>query len=151
MTRTKKAKREDGFYITTLWILLGLFVFRVVSQFTLQFVKIDHFPSFDQWHSNTLNYKLLLFFQILIIIIYTRICIKVSNGTLKANKNWANFLKAFGLIYFAGMVTRYIITMYLYPDMRWTGNLIPIIFHLVLASFLVVLGKYHTYKLIFKH
>jgi hypothetical protein len=151
MARTKKAKREDGFYKTALWILLGLFVFRVVSQFTLQFIKIDHFPTFEQWHSNTLNYKLLLFFQIVIILMFLRICIKVSNQTLKSNKNWANFLKVFGLIYFTGMVFRYFMSMYMYPDMRWTGNLIPIIFHLVLASFLVVLGKYHTYKLIFKH
>lgn len=150
MTKRKRVNQEDSFYKSTLWLLLGLFVFRVVSQFTLQFVEIKNFPSFDQWHSNTLNYKLLLFFQILIIIIYTRICIKVSNGSLKANRNWANFLKIFGLIYFAGMVTRYFLSMYLYPDMRWTGNLIPILFHLVLASYLVVLGKYHTHKLIFK-
>lgn len=29
------------------------------------------------------------------------------------------------------------------PRMRWTGDLIPIVFHLVLASFLLSVAHYH--------
>jgi len=41
------------------------------------------------------------------------------------------------------MIIRYVIRMCLYPHDRWTGGSIPIFFHWVLASFLLVLGTYH--------
>jgi hypothetical protein len=41
------------------------------------------------------------------------------------------------------MVIRYVIRMSLYPDQRWTGGSIPIFFHWVLASFILLVGRYH--------
>ena len=41
------------------------------------------------------------------------------------------------------MVIRYVIFMSLYPLERWTGRLIPISFHWVLAAFILVVGTYH--------
>ena len=41
------------------------------------------------------------------------------------------------------MVLRYAVRMALYPAERWTGGSIPIFFHWILASFLLVLGRYH--------
>src|SRR5262245_15493014 len=41
------------------------------------------------------------------------------------------------------MVIRYVIRMSLYPHERWAGGSIPIFFHWVLASFVIVLGRYH--------
>jgi hypothetical protein len=35
------------------------------------------------------------------------------------------------------------IRMNLYPDQRWIGGCIPIFFHWVLASFILISGKYH--------
>ena len=134
-------------YKIFLWILFSLFLFRVLSQFTLQFIDIAFLPTFEKWHSNTLPYTVLFFFQILIIILYSRICIRVSKNTLKANANIGKFLRIFGTIYFLSMIIRYIISMIYYPELRWFGHIIPIFFHLVLSSFLIVLGKYHKFKL----
>src|SRR6185437_16031047 len=49
----------------------------------------------------------------------------------------------FGWLYLGVMIIRYVIRMRLYPRERWTGGSIPIFFHWVLASFLLVLGHYH--------
>lgn len=41
------------------------------------------------------------------------------------------------------MILRYVIRMSLYPDERWMGGSIPIFFHWILASFLLLVGQYH--------
>jgi len=33
--------------------------------------------------------------------------------------------------------------MMIRPDQRWTGDLIPVVFHIVLASFLLVVAHHH--------
>lgn len=87
-------------------------------------------------------YEILLICQVIILFVYGRICLRVGNNTLKSKRPVFVFLLIFGSIYFISMLIRYTVTMYLYPEMRWTGHLIPIVFHLVLASFLIVLGFY---------
>lgn len=53
----------------------------------------------------------------------------------------------FGYVYLAAMVFRYIIHMSLYPETRWFGGTIPIVFHWVLARFIIVFGEYHRGRL----
>ena len=52
-------------------------------------------------------------------------------------------LLIFGSLYLVVMILRYVIRMSLYPHERWTGGCIPIFFHWVLSSFILVLGSYH--------
>jgi len=40
------------------------------------------------------------------------------------------------------MVARYVIRMARHPEARWVGRTIPIVFHIVLAGWLFVLGSY---------
>ena len=58
----------------------------------------------------------------------------------------ARYTLWFGSVYFAVMVVRYVVRMNLYPDERWTGESIPIVFHWVLASFILLVGRYHLSK-----
>jgi len=37
-----------------------------------------------------------------------------------------------------------VVSMALHPERRWLGGTIPIFFHCVLATFLFVVGRYHT-------
>lgn len=131
-------------YGTILWVLFGLFCFRVFAQILVYFIHLPFLPPFEKWHSNTLPYPVLLCFQGLIIIIFTRNCLRVQRDTLKANIKTGKFLKVFGGIYFLSMIIRYIITMVLHPELRWLGHAIPVFFHMVLASFLITLGYYHV-------
>ena len=44
--------------------------------------------------------------------------------------------------YAIAMIVRYVVRMRHHPEARWTGQTIPIVFHLVLATWLFVLGSY---------
>ncbi|MGD8631902.1 MAG: hypothetical protein PVG72_14390, partial [Gammaproteobacteria bacterium] len=54
------------------------------------------------------------------------------------------FLIAFSAVYALAMPVRYVVRMYRRPDERWFGGTIPMVFHLVLASYLYVLGSFHA-------
>jgi hypothetical protein len=41
------------------------------------------------------------------------------------------------------MVVRYAVWMTIKPEERWTGDLIPVVFHIVLASLLLVVAGHH--------
>jgi hypothetical protein len=47
-------------------------------------------------------------------------------------------------IYAGAMVVRYAVRMARRPEERWFGGTIPIVFHLVLASYVLVLGRFHA-------
>ena len=53
-------------------------------------------------------------------------------------------LVACACVYAAGMAVRYAVRMARRPEQRWFGGAIPIVFHFVLASWLLVLGLYHA-------
>ena len=56
---------------------------------------------------------------------------------------FARGVLVFGYLYLASMVVRYIVRMTLFPEERWFGGCIPIVFHWVLASFIIAFGHYH--------
>jgi hypothetical protein len=47
-------------------------------------------------------------------------------------------------VYASAIVLRYALRMTRRPDQRWFGGTIPIVFHLVLASFVYVYGSFHA-------
>jgi len=50
----------------------------------------------------------------------------------------------FAYVYAAAMLVRYLVRMMRRPEQRWFGGAIPIVFHLVLASYLYVLGSFYA-------
>jgi uncharacterized protein len=133
-------------YATWLWILLTLFCFRVAGQMMVVFLHASYLPPLEEWQSGLLPYPLLLASQFVIIVIMFRVARDFTAGEgyfVVPNRRLANGLINFGWIYVMAMVARYIIRMTLYPDQRWFGGTIPIVFHWVLGSFLLLVGSYH--------
>lgn len=133
-------------YGLALWILFGLFVLRVVAQLLIAFGFGGFLPPWEEWFSGALGYPPLLASQAAIILLYGRIALDVSRGRgffAAPRRRFGSALLTIGSVYFAVMVIRYAIRMTLYPPERWWGGSIPIFFHWVLASFLLVLGVYH--------
>jgi len=129
-----------------LWILLFLFVLRVVGQLLVVMGWGWFLPPMHQWYSGLLPYRYLFPVQIVIIIVYAKICLSFTRGhgfLVAPRRRLGRALLLFGALYFAGMLVRYTITMALYPERRWTGGTIPIFFHLVLSAFILALGQYH--------
>jgi len=109
-------------------------------------VAADILPPMEKWHSGLLPYPLLVVSQILIIILYGKICIEFSKGEgfwVNARRGLGKGLLLFGSVYAAGMLLRYIIRMIIFSEERWFGGAIPIFFHWVLALFLLIVGYFH--------
>ncbi len=55
---------------------------------------------------------------------------------------FGRFVLAFSVVYSTAMGIRLVVRMRRRPEERWFGGTIPIVFHLVLAAFLFVLGSH---------
>jgi hypothetical protein len=103
-------------------------------------------PPMTEWYSGLMPYQYLLPAQILIIVLFTTIALDISRGTgfwVQPKPSLGLWIRNFGVIYFLSMVARYVLRMSWYPEERWFGGTIPIIFHWVLATYIIVLGSYH--------
>jgi hypothetical protein len=125
-----------------LWILTGLFVLRVVGQVLVALRAPSWLPPMSDW--NLTPYRLLLPTQIFILAVMAWIDLSVSRGAAGASKPGDTVglaLIVLGAAYAAAMALRYIVRMARTPEARWFGGTIPIVFHVVLATYLVALGS----------
>jgi hypothetical protein len=129
-----------------LWTLLTLFALRVIGQLAVALGLAPFLPPMDQWQSGVLPYPLLLASQAAILAVLGAVCVQFSRGRgyFVTPRRWlATPLWVVGWLYALSMMFRYIIWMVVRPDQRWTGDLIPVVFHLVLASFLLSVAHHH--------
>jgi len=140
------SRQTERRYFLALVFLLTLFCMRVLGQFLVAVFSVPFLPPMEEWFSGAIPYPELLACQIVIILLYGKACIDFARRRgifVMPNKRLGSFLLHFGTIYLSVMLIRYVIRMGLYPTERWIGGSIPIFFHWVLASFLLVLGSYH--------
>jgi hypothetical protein len=133
-----------------LWGLLFAFCLRVLGQAVVAYAGVSWLPSMEEWYSGLVPYPVLLPAQLLIIALYAKVCLDVSreNGFfVRTRPVFGRGVLVFGYLYLACMVLRYIIRMSLYPEARWFGGTIPIFFHWVLASFIILFGHYHRARI----
>jgi len=96
--------------------------------------------------SGLLPYPLLLPAQIAIIALLGKVCVDFSRGegpSLAPRPAFRGAVWVFGWIYLAAMVLRYPLRMALVPEARWLGGTIPILFHWVLATFVILFARHH--------
>ncbi len=128
-----------------LWILLGLFCLRVLGQLLVVIYRPRWLPPMSQWYSGLIPYPVLLPIQVAFVLVMGAIAWQVSLdvGPLSVPRpSLARGLAWFACAYAGSMAVRYVVRMARRPDQRWWGGTIPIIFHCVLAAFLLVLGSY---------
>lgn len=133
-------------YAVALWLLLALFMCRVVGQGLVAFFDVGFLPPMAAWQSGLMDYPWLLGSQLVIVLVYGKICLDFSRGrgvAVVPRRRLGQGLLVFGGWYLLAMMTRYVVRMALYSQERWTGGSIPTFFHWVLAGFLLVLGAYH--------
>jgi hypothetical protein len=127
-----------------LWALLFLFILRVAGQLLVSLDWGGPLPPMQEWYSGLLSYPWLLSGQIVIIILYGKVCLDFTRGAgffVSPRGRAGETLLIFGALYFASMLVRYIATMARHPERRWMGGSIPIVFHLVLAAFILLVGR----------
>jgi hypothetical protein len=129
--------------IVLLWICTLLFLVRVMGQIWVGICRPPSLPPWSEWHSGVLPYPLLLLTQLLLLMFMA-----VVNTDQARGAGWfgavqlqtRNRLRLFGIVYALAMIFRYAARMTLVPEARWLGGTIPIGFHLVLASWVILLG-----------
>ena len=142
----KGIRTSPGKLAALLWLLLIAFVGRVVGQALVAFADVRWLPPMEAWMSGLLGYPYLLLSQVVIIAVYAKVCTDFSRGrgwAVLPRRFMARGVLYFGYLYFAGMILRYVLQMILLPETRWLGGTIPIFFHLVLATFLILVGLWH--------
>ena len=117
-----------------LWTLLALFALRVLGQLLVVLGLAPFLPPMDDWQSGLLPYPLLLASQVLILALCAMICMQFSRGRgyfVQPHRWLATPAWILGGLYAGAMVVRYLLLR---------TDIIPVVFHIVLASFVLVLG-----------
>lgn len=135
--------RTYRLYANILWLLCGLFVFRVIAQLIVYFFEVPFLPSYSHWHSASIPYELLVFSQCVIIVIFIRIALSFTFERVVPRYRVGLGLLTLGGGYFSLMLSRLIIGVFSLSDILWWNKPIPSFFHMVLASFLIVVGYFH--------
>lgn len=128
-----------------LWLYSALFLVRVVGQLVVRSRQPSWLPPMEQW--NLTPYRLLLPTQLLILGVmgWTDASFTAERGppvTPRPSLGWV--VLGFVAVYATSMVIRYVVRMTRRPGQRWFGGTIPIVFHIVLAAYLTILGAYHV-------
>lgn len=143
MTRKFSDKIERGTFVVFLWLLTILFVLRVLGQFVQSIAPVSWLPEFGRWHGSATPYWLLLAIQLAIIVIMARAIFKYGSRMVVARRTKGKWLLAFGAVYFASMAIRLAIGLVDPASSPWFQKTIPAFFHLVLSSFVLLIGAYH--------
>lgn len=130
-------------HAVALWVLLGLFCVRVAAQLIAAVAPLPYVPSFDQWASGALPYPALVAAQISIIVAYAAVAHRIGNGSSRPSAAVGRWLLAAGAVYFATMAVRLLAGLTVSSGHWWFDKPLPSFFHLVLASFLIVAGRFH--------
>ena len=124
-------------HATFLWILLFLFALRVLGQLLVVTGRAPFLPPMDEWQSGLLPYPVLFASQIAILALLATVCTQFSRGRglfVRRNRWLATPLWIIGWVYAGGMIVRYALLR---------RDAIPVAFHIVLASFLLVVAHHH--------
>ena len=136
---------DTGEVAPILWLLTGLFALRVAGQVVVVVRAPSWLPPMEDW--NLVPYRLLLPSQIVIlgVMVWIDVSFATSSGPpVERAAGFGWFLVGFSLVYAGSMAVRYAVRMRRRPDARWFGGTIPMVFHVVLATYLLALGAFHV-------
>lgn len=126
--------------------VLGLlFLGRVVGQLLVVTRAPTWLPPMPEWYSGVLRYRPLLATQAVVVVVLgaasAALLLDLPVATAR-RPELGGVMLWLGWLYLLSMVVRYVVRMARHPDARWFGRTIPIVFHMVLASCVLVLGSY---------
>jgi uncharacterized protein len=130
-------------YARWLWLLLALFIVRVVAQPLALLTSARFLPPFEAWHSGVLPYPALVAAQLLIIAWLARTAWRMTKAAVTPSYRVGVALLTLGGIYFGVMLLRLILGLTILTSSRWFSSILPTVFHVVLASYLLVYGHFH--------
>jgi len=100
-------------------------------------------PPFESWHSAALPYGLLLASQVAILLALGRTAWRFTIGDVNPRRAAGTLALALGGLYFASMLVRLVLGLTALSHLRWFASPIPTVFHLVLATSVLLYGRFH--------
>ena len=126
-----------------MWLLCILFSVRVAAQPLALAGGATGLPSFDAWHSGVVPYPVLLATQLLILGAMVWTTRRISNGAIGPHRSIGLWLTIFGWSYLTLMAARLVLGLTLLSDQHWFARPLPTLFHLVLASYVLLVARVH--------
>jgi hypothetical protein len=113
----------------------------VLGQALVVFLEVRFLPPMQAWYSGLMPYEYLLPAQLAIIGLMARVCVDFTRGRgffFEPKRFFATAWLWFGYFYLAAMLAR---ALFLWD------HAIPIVFHWVLAAFVITVGLSHRRRL----
>lgn len=130
-------------YSAALWILLVLFALRVAGQAIEFWLHVPWLPPIEEWQGSRLPYGYLLTVQLGMLVAMSRIAWRHSSGQVQRRRQAGGWLLGLGTIYLATMLMRLAIGIADLSPAPWFHKPVPAIFHVVLATFVLILAAFH--------
>lgn len=130
-------------YVAALGLLIFIFSLRVIGQLIQVLSPVPWLPPLPAWQGSTIPYPLLLAFQAAIVMVMLFVAGRHAWGKVQRRPRLGNWLLLGGSVYFLGMALRLIIGLADWSDAPWFQRQIPAFFHLVLATYLLLLAAFH--------
>jgi hypothetical protein len=138
--RTSERSRRHSF---ALWFLFALFALRVFAQPLALVVESAWLPPFESWHSAALPYGLLLASQVAILLALGWTAWRFTTGDVAPRRAAGTLALILGTVYLLTMVTRLVLGLTALSHVRWFASPLPTVFHMVLAAYLLLYGRFH--------
>lgn len=137
-----KAPMKRSIHFQLMLALSGLFVLRVAAQLVQAVHEVSFLPPFDAWQGSPTPYPALLGAQLVIIAVLAVVLWRIKARGI-APRPWRHrTCFVLGGIYLLAMVFRLIGGLTFLSETQWFSVTIPTLFHIVLASLILVLGHY---------
>ncbi|MBA3329848.1 MAG: hypothetical protein H0T39_03065 [Actinobacteria bacterium] len=137
LRRSELEPRTAALYLLLFTLL---FFVRVAGQLLVWRRSPGWLPPMREW--NLVPYPVLLPIQL--VFLATMTALAATLEPVDPRPSFGRALIGLAVLYAAAMVVRYAVRMVRRPDARWFGGAIPIVFHLVLAAYLLTWGSYHV-------
>jgi hypothetical protein len=128
-----------------LWICIALFFGRVLGQALTAIYAPPGLPPMEAWYSGLVPYPVLLPIQISLLMFLSLVAYDHSRGEgrlLQRTRRVSKALRSAAFLYAGVMIARYLVATTFGDTPHWySGGLIPVTFHLVLATFLYLAGS----------
>ena len=124
-------------------MLLLAFAFRVIAQPLALVSDSALLPPFESWHSAALPYGLLLASQVAILLALGWTAWRFTTGDVAPRRAAGTLALILGTVYLLTMVTRLVLGLTALSHVRWFASPLPTVFHMVLAAYLLLYGRFH--------
>lgn len=131
------------------WLILltVLFGLRVLAQLVQILGEVAFLPALELWQGSSLPYPVLLVSQVVIIGIQIVVISRVRRGLIRPRVWKVNLCYWFGGMYFSVMAVRLLAGLSFLSDNSWFNKSLPAVFHIVLASYILILGHHIRHNL----